>query len=253
MNAIDLQITFEGVSFSYSKNHWILNNITEKIDFGEFIGVIGPNSGGKSTLVKLILGMLNPTIGEIKINNKSPKKSSHLLGYVPQLSVIESSFPCNIHQLIQMGEVTGKVFFPISKKSSHERADELVEVLGLQDKVKEHFNYLSGGFQKRVLIGRSLMCEPKILVLDEPTAGLDPDAENGIYQLLAELNKDKTIIVVSHDLNFVSRYMNRVFCVGEHFHVHATEDITDEMARLLYRQDVRLVKHNRNEGVCENH
>ena len=210
-------ISIENVSFGYNKDN-ILNDIILSIDAGDFIGIVGCNGSGKSTLLKLLIGQLNPSKGKIKFFDEEISKSNNLdkIGYVSQISMSTgASFPATVEEIV-MANLYSKIgFMKFPKKEHKEKVKESLKIVNMEDYSKRLIGNLSGGQQQRVMIARALVSDPKILILDEPTTGIDAASEEQLYNLLEKLNKESkiTIIIVSHDFAKITKYTNKIFVV----------------------------------------
>ena len=235
-------ISIENLSFSYG-GPLALENINLTVPRNEFLGVVGPNGGGKSTLLRLILGLLKPDTGKITVLGKTPEKGRESIGYVPQHSHIKRDFPITVEDAVLLGRLgKSKSFWGYSKidKSITEKALRETEIIGLRNR---RLNTLSGGQFQRVLIARALVCDPEILILDEPTANIDLRMEEDIFDLLKKLNDRATIIIVSHDVGFISQYVNQVACLNRTMICHQTAAISGEIIEELYGTPVQLIQH----------
>lgn len=241
---MDPVITFKDVSFKYDSNP-VLENINFKIHKNDFIGLIGPNGGGKTTLLKLMLGLLKPLKGSITISGLTPQKARNIIGYLPQYFNMDESFPITVEEVIAMGEFNIFSLFPfIRNKKEIKDALKKVEIENL---AKKQYGTLSGGQRQRCLIARALASKPKILLLDEPTSSVDSHVEQDIYELLKVLNKEITIILVSHDLGFISKYIKKVFCINKQIVCHKTGEISiNEIINEAYKSDVKMISHECN-------
>ncbi len=244
-------IEINHLSFSYNGNP-VLNDITLSIDEKEFLAVIGPNGGGKTTLVKLMLGLLKPDSGDIQIFNKPPKTVSHRIGYVPQDVAINKSFPISVIDIVLMGRLRLHRWTRVSEKDkiAAKSALDCLEMLEFQN---QKIDDLSGGQRERVFIARALATDPDMLILDEPTANIDSHGKSHFYGLLKDLNKTKTIIVVSHDTLVMSSYVTSVACVNRNVHYHDGAEITDEMLDMGYQCPVELIAHGIPHRILKTH
>jgi len=238
-------IVLEDVTFSYDGVP-VLEGASLAVPTRDFACVVGPNGGGKTTLLKLLLGLLTPQKGTISVLGRSPVAARSHVGYMPQSADIDPSFPVNVLDVVLMGRLQKtRPFGPYSPgdKAAALRCLEEVDLAGLRARP---FGKLSGGQRQRVLIARALACEPKLLLLDEPTANLDAQAEGEFYELLRTLNEQMTVVVVSHDLSFVSAFVQTVICVGieRTIHVHDTTDLADDRVHTAYGDHIRMVLHN---------
>ena len=243
-------IDIGALNFSYGSVP-TLSGIDLQLDEGEFLGIVGPNAGGKSTLLKLILGLLQPQSGRVRVLDRSPRAASRLLGYVPQHPSFPRDFPITVEQVVQLGRMgmnrNGALLDALwpGRMSSTDREashDALAEVEA-GSIAKRQIGSLSGGQLQRVLLARALVGEPRILILDEPTANIDQRLEGEIFDLLKALNARMTILVVSHDIAFISRYVSRVACVNQTLVCHRTDAIDGSMIQDLYGEPMRVIAH----------
>ncbi len=234
-------IEYAGVSFSYNAAK-ILDNVNLTIGLEEFACIVGPNGGGKTTLIKLALGLLRPATGQVRLLGDTPKVTRKRVGYMPQNAQVDSRFPIAVRDVVFMGRLDERSFGSYSQEDRAivERALSEVGLERLQDR---SYATLSGGEQRRVLIARALACDPELLILDEPTANLDPEAERELYHLLSKLNQWMAVVVVSHDMHFVSQFVQRVICVMRGVQVHQTSEITDRSIAEVFRKQMRIVHH----------
>ena len=235
------------VSFSYDGVP-VLEDVRFTIPRNAFISIVGPNGGGKTTLLKLMLGLLKPTRGSLEVLGTSPARARTRVGYMPQHAQLDPQFPVSVLDVVLMGRMgKGKGWGPYSRQDRAVALDSLRK-LEAEDLKDRPFMALSGGQRQRVLIARALACEPEMLFLDEPTANVDPAVETELFELLHDMSKAITVLVVSHDLGFVSHYVQSVVCVNRRVMVHPTADVTGEVIRDLYLTDVCMVRHHHREG-----
>lgn len=238
----DIVISLENVNFSYSDEP-ILKEVNLEIHDREMIGIVGPNGGGKTTLLRLILGLLQPDQGKIYVFGDVPERSSHKLGYVPQHMQFDNRFPVSVLDVVLMG-LTGKSGFgPFSKKRVR-AAEEALETVDLLQYGKNRFAELSGGQRQRALIARALSSSPEMLLFDEPTANVDTSAGEKLYQILDRLNQSMTILVVSHDIGFVNHHISSVICVNHWVQVHPTSELAGQNIIDLYGNEMALIRHD---------
>jgi zinc transport system ATP-binding protein len=234
-------IEFNGLSFSYPQTP-VLQDVTFSIARGDYACVVGPNGGGKTTLLRLILGLLAPTRGSVRVFGRSPIEARRRIGYMPQHAQLDPQFPVRALDVVLMGRLVGWSFGPFGRADKARALAALAEVQ-LADFARRPFAALSGGQRQRVLIARALACEPELLLLDEPTASLDPGVQDEMHELLHELNTRLTIVLVSHDVGFVTGHAKTVVCVNREVHVHCASSMTGDMIQTLYGQDVHMVQH----------
>jgi len=237
-------ITTEHVSFAYNGDV-VLDDVNMAVEEMDFVGLVGPNGGGKTTLLKLMLGLLQPTAGRIRVFGQNPTMGRRMIGYLPQHARIDPRFPVSVMDVVLMGRVTADSRVGPYRRGDRDAAVKALQQVSLYDLRRRPFAELSGGQQQRVLIARALAAEPRMLLLDEPTAGLDLKMEEELYTLLSELNRRMTVVLVSHDLGFVSRFVRTVVCVKRRVVVHPTSEITGEIIREIYGADVLMVRHDR--------
>jgi len=238
MNVIEI----EDVSFSYGDIP-VLDQVSLKVPELEFLGIVGPNAGGKSTLLKIILGLLKPRAGKVQVLGATPRQARRNLGYVPQYPAFTRDFPVTVEQVVLMGRLgQGRIIGGYSRRDRDIARRVMIET-EIGDLAQRRIEQLSGGQLQRTLVARALACEPKILLLDEPTANIDMRVENELFDLLKILNERMTILVVSHDIAFISGYVHRVACLNRTLICHHTEDIDGQVIQQLYDGDVRMVAH----------
>ena len=245
-------ITVKNLWFSYDAQV-ILEDVNLTIKQGEFIAVIGPNGGGKTTLIKLILGILKPQRGEITVLGQPPKAAARRMGYVPQNTNISKVFPISVMDVALMGRLgkAGRAWR--YSEADRRRAEEALDRVGMLEHKKSPVLNLSGGQRQRVFIARALASDPEILFMDEPTDSVDQEWQAQIYNLLKELNKSITIVVVSHDISILSSYVKSVACVNRTVYYHDAAEITEEMLGKMYQCPVELVAHGVPHRVLQSH
>jgi len=216
-------IKIENLSFSYDKQK-VLEDINLEVQEKDFLAIIGPNGGGKSTLLKVILGINPIKEGTIQTFGEVPQKNLAKIGYVPQNTNVNTDFPIKVLEVVLMGHIGTKR--PLFGYAQEEKACALgaLAQVGMEEYANEKIGSLSGGQRQRVMIARALCANPKILILDEPTASIDIDGQKQIYELLQVLNKSITIIVVSHDISVVMQYANKVAHINKRLTYHDTSE-----------------------------
>lgn len=237
-------ISLKDVSFSYG-GPAVLGGVNLTIAERDFVCVIGPNGGGKTTLIKLMLGIIDPDTGLIEVSGRAPRDTSVDIGYMPQSAQFDPQFPVNVTDVVLMGRLgKGRSVGPYNR-TDRDVATKSLDEVGLADMAKRPLASLSRGQRQRVLIARALACRPKILLLDEPTASLDPAVQEGLYALLEDLNQRLTVVMVSHDIGFVSVFFKTVVCVNRTVHTHASDELTERDVANMYGREVRLLHHAR--------
>jgi zinc transport system ATP-binding protein len=240
-NANNNEIILKNISFAYKQRN-ILENVDLVIEKGEFASIVGPNGGGKTTLLKLILGLIKPNKGQIRIFGKSPDKVRPQMGYMPQYAHLDMDFPATVMDVVLMGRLK-KTTLWFSKKDKV-KALNAIDKIGMTTFINTEFNELSGGQKQRILIARALCSNPDILLLDEPTANVDHQTEENLFSILQKLNLKMTILLVSHDLGFVSKYVKSVICVNRQVVIHPTTLINGAMIKDIYHGDLKMVRHD---------
>lgn len=228
-------IEMKNVSFQYEYTQ-VLKNISFKVEEGEFLAVLGPNGSGKSTLLKLLLGLIKPMSGEIELFGQSTEafRKRELIGYVSQKSnAFNSGFPATVEEVVKSG-LTKKIgLFKRMPKDINRKVQEALESVGMEEYRTRNIGQLSGGQQQRVFIARALISDPKILILDEPTVGIDHENVQSFYDMLAMLNEErnKTIILVTHDVDTVSNRISHVACLNQTIHFHGYKKDFDTISQ----------------------
>lgn len=235
-------ISFENVSYAYNHIN-VLEDISLEIKAEEFFGIIGPNAAGKSTLLKLMLGLLEADKGNIKVLGHAPADTRHLIGYVPQAPSFPRDFPIKVEDVVLLGCQKPSKYFGGFSSEERRLALAALEVVEIEKLAGLPIAELSGGQVQRMLIARALAGQPEILVLDEPTANIDAQAEENIFSLLKQYNQHMTIIVVSHDIAFISAYVKRVGCLNKRLVCHATESISGKTMEELYGAPIKMIHH----------
>lgn len=240
-------IELEDVSFSFG-DFPVVDGVSLSVEEGEFLGLVGPNGGGKTTLLKLMLGLLEPDRGQVRVLGGGPGEQRRHLGYVPQFATFVRDFPITALETVLQGRLGRTRLFGGYTADDHRiarRAMTEAEIAGLEQRP---INALSGGQLQRVLIARALASEPRVLLLDEPTSNIDLRAEADIFDLLKRLNARMTIIVVSHDIAFISSYVSRIACLNRTLVCHQPSALTPELIRQLYGEHVQAIEHRHHHG-----
>ncbi len=252
MNTQQPVIEMKDVWVSYD-TQTVLEGINLTVNETDFIGLIGPNGGGKTTLLKTLLGLLHPNRGEVRIMGKSVADGRCYMGYVPQSIELDRQFPIRVWEVVQMGLLgCRKPFTPVSA-AEREVIQYALEQVDMADLNQRVIGELSGGQRQRVYIARALASHPQILLLDEPTASVDPQAANNIYELLRRINQTVTIVMVSHDMNVVSSYVKSIGCLNRRLHYHGTKEVTQEMMDAIYECPIDLIAHGLPHRVLSAH
>lgn len=239
----EIAIDIQNLSAGYD-TETIIENVNLQIYQKDFFGIIGPNGGGKSTLLKAILGLISIQKGKIRIFGKPPKQGRKYIGYVAQYAEFDKNFPISVWDVVLMGRRSIRGLSPKYSKMDKQEAKKALEMVELLDYKNRHISELSGGQRQRVFIARALAANPRILLLDEPTASIDKDMRETIYQFLEEINKDMTIVLVTHDIGVLSSYVNRVSCMNRYLFTHDDDRyISPEMIEKAYSCPVEMIAH----------
>ncbi|MBI2216194.1 MAG: metal ABC transporter ATP-binding protein [Candidatus Rokubacteria bacterium] len=227
----------------------VLEDITLTVERGDFLGIIGPNGGGKTTLLKIMLGLLVPSSGEVRLFGEPIERFDawHRLGYVPQKVVFDPTVPATVEEVVTTALAARAGLFRRLSRAERQRAMDALILAGMDRHRAGRIGHLSVGQQQRVLIARALVTGPEILILDEPTGGVDPEAQASFYALLHTLNREQgvTLVLVSHELAVVARAVTKVACLNRRmvFHGGPAEALTDAGLAALYGSSARLVSH----------
>lgn len=226
-------IEIKDLSVGYDEG-LVLRNVTLDVYKNDFLGIIGPNGGGKTTLLKSILGVVPISSGEINFFKEGDKISHLNIGYLPQINKIDKNFPISVYDVILSGLTLEKSFFSKYTKEQKAKALDVADRMGLSSLLDRPIGNLSGGQLQRALLGRAIVDEPEVLILDEPNSYVDKKFEKDFYQLLGDINKDTAIILVSHDVGTVISLVKNVACVSGCLHYHPGTDITTEWLEQSY-------------------
>ena len=235
-------IEFQKVTFSHGRNE-VLKDVDLVVEKGDFFAIVGPNGGGKTTILRLILGLEVSSKGKIKVFGEKPDRSVEKVGYVPQFSNHDRMFPISVKDVVLQGLISRNSFSPFYNNRDIIKVEAVMDLLGLKGRAGDRFGDLSGGLKQRTLIARAVVSDPEILLLDEPVSSVDSSVEKDIYDMLVELNRKMTIVMVSHDLGFVSQYVNKVGCVNRTFVCHRTEEMSAEIVEGMYSGKNIMIKH----------
>ncbi|WP_347549570.1 metal ABC transporter ATP-binding protein [Pseudalkalibacillus hwajinpoensis] len=251
-NIIDLQT----ISFHYGDSY-VLEDITFSIPKGAFVGLVGPNGSGKSTLIKIIFGLLKPQKGHVHIFGKKINKFHDWskIGYVSQkANSFNSGFPASVFEVVSMGLTSKLGLFRFMKASDRKAVMDALKLVGMTDFASSNIGELSGGQQQRVFIARALVSNPEILILDEPTVGVDANSTSDFYQLLGKLNRENgiTLLLVTHDIGTITDKVSHVACLNRTLHFHGEtkefEQFNDHELSGFYGHHVHVLNHDHGHG-----
>lgn len=238
----DKVISLEGVWAGYD-NEIVLQDVNMSVYAGDFVGLIGPNGGGKTTLLRAILGLLPPLRGEIRIMGLPPAQGRRYIGYVPQQVEFDRDFPINVWQVARMGRLGQRGLLQHFTAEDEEIVAEALRTVHMLELRNRPIGELSGGQRQRVYIARALASQPEILLLDEPTASVDAEVSHSIYETLSQLNETITILLISHDMAAISAHVKSVGCLNRKLVYHGDKHLTSEMLDEAYHCPIDLIAH----------
>jgi len=247
-------ISLQNVWVRYNESV-ILEDISLSVREGEILSIVGPNGSGKSTLLRTIMGFKEPYRGTVTVMGKAPRKAPRgSIGYLPQKSAVDYTMPVSAFDVVAMARYAGKGVFERLNDEDRARIEEVLKLVEMADKMDRHFGSLSEGQKQRVLIARALAVGPKILLLDEPSTGLDALAQDNFYQMLLSLRTslNLAIVMVSHDIGAVSSIVDRLACLKTRLHFHGTpgECLSNETLSSVFGKNVYYVRHDKNCDGC---
>jgi zinc transport system ATP-binding protein len=238
----NIVIKLEDVHFSYT-NVLVLEGVDIIVSEFDFLSIIGPNGGGKTTILKLILGLIEPSKGTVRVFNAPPQKVRKYLGYLPQHTTFDFDFPITVQEVVLMGRLGKRGLGKKYTKNDRLICLNALKQVGMHDHKNTDIGRLSGGQRQRVFIARALSTEPRILLLDEPVSSVDTQWQQTFYELLHELNKKMTIILVTHDISVVSTYIDKIACVNKKLYYHGSKKEGMHKVSEMYECPVQLITH----------
>ncbi len=242
MSVNDSCISVKDLSFKYDKE-WVLKDVSFEIEKGDYVGIIGPNGGGKTTLIKILLGLINPTKGKVRCACSDKRHLGHRIGYVPQLMGEGTrNFPATVEEVVKIHAYPQR-----GKKAKMKEVEKALKRAGVWDIRDQLIGELSGGQLQRVLIARALIGKPEVLILDEPTLAIDISGKNEFYDFLSDLNKQGiSIILISHDIDTIALHVKHVFCLNQTLVCHGTpkDIVNDEALKKLYGSNMKKIDHS---------
>lgn len=238
---MDALVEIRNLSAGYGQNI-VLRDVNLSIQQFDFVGVIGPNGGGKTTLLKALLGLLSPISGEINFSESMTEGNSHRIGYLPQINNIDRKFPVTVFDVVRSGLMSRKRLTGRYTSTENDRANDLMEEMGISAIRMKAIGELSGGQIQRALLCRALVNNPKLLILDEPNTYVDNRFERELYEKLKVLNDKLAILLVSHDLGTISTYVKSYACVNGSLHYHSGNKVTPELLK-SYECPIQIISH----------
>lgn len=235
-------IRLTGISAAYDQKK-VLENVNLEIAEKDFLGVIGPNGGGKTTLMKIILGLLKPTSGRIQFFEAGKEVDEITMGYLPQYNRIDKKFPISVYEVVLSGLNKQKSLFRAFSKEQHEKVRQTIVRMGLEGLEQRGIGQLSGGQLQRALLGRALVSDPKVVILDEPNTYIDKRFEARLYALLEEINKERAIVLVSHDIGTILQNVKSVACVNGTLDYHPDTEVSAEWLETQFECPIELLGH----------
>ncbi len=246
-------VSIEDLTVKYGETTAI-SDISLEIAEQDYLCIIGPNGGGKTTLLKALIGLVTPTAGKIRVFGKRPGQSKRLIGYVPQVTSLDRNFPINVHEVVLSGTLNPSLtLLHRYGKYDRQRAEKLLAQVGISNLKARRISDLSGGEFQKMLIARALAVNPKLLLLDEPTASVDAKSRDQIFSCLEELNKSITIILVTHDLFAVSSQVKSLACLNRNLVYHGETELTEEVISTMYGCPIDLIAHGVPHRVLKEH
>ncbi len=235
-------IVVQGLWAGYDREQ-VLEDVDLTVYERDFVGLIGPNGGGKTTLIRVLLGLLPPTRGEVRIMGQPVREGRRVLGYVPQVVAFDHEFPISVWEVARMGRLGRRRLLQRYTAEDDAIVEKALRQVDMLDLRQRPIGELSGGQRQRVYIARALAAQPEILLLDEPTSSVDPQVSNSIYELLRQLNEHVTILLISHDMSAISSYVKTVGCLNRRLFYHHGAEITSDMLELAYQCPIDLIAH----------
>ncbi|MFC1964449.1 metal ABC transporter ATP-binding protein [Chloroflexota bacterium] len=221
----------------------VLEGIDLSIEQGDFLAIIGPNGGGKTTLLKVILGLVTPSRGRVSVLGRPPQRSRNKFGYVAQHNLFDHAFPISVWDVVLMGRYGKAGLFRRYSREDKRTAESTLQTVGMLDYKDRQIGKLSGGEQQRVFIARAMVTEPKLLLLDEPTASVDSTMQTEFYEILEKLKQQMAIVLVSHDISAVSIFVDKIACLNHQLFYHGSKEIEPEVLEATYKCPVQMIAH----------
>ncbi len=235
-------IELENISAGYEGKS-ILHDVSFSIFRNDFLGIVGPNGGGKTTLIQIVLGLLKPLKGRVHYYRENTETASLHIGYLPQYNTFDRKFPISVREVVLSGLHSRKKIFHAFSKKDKLQADEILETMGLLDMANKSIGELSGGQRQRILIGRALICRPEMLVLDEPNTYIDQHNQEVLYEILNDINRNCAIVLVSHDVGTILQNVKNIVCVNNTTHYHAASEMDEHLLESVFGCPFEIIAH----------
>ena len=239
-------VELQGVTAGYNGSR-VLRDVDLRVMPGDFVGLLGPSGSGKTTLLRTILGAVPVQAGQVRVNDKAVRGRRNRAGYVPQLETIDWNFPVTVEEAVMMGRTMSNALFPWFRKQERELAYDMMERLGIANLGKRQIRQLSGGQQQRVFLARALVSNPELLLLDEPTSGVDVKTRDDVMHLLHDLNHaGVSIILTTHEINAVAVHLPRIVCLNGSIVADGPphQVITPHILREVYGADMPVIQYH---------
>jgi zinc transport system ATP-binding protein len=231
----------------------VLESISLVLERPSFVALIGPNGGGKTTLLRVVLGLVQPDRGSVRVLGRTAREARSRVGYVSQNPAVDSQFPISVQDVVLMGRITGGRFVRTFSAADRAAADRAIARVGLSHLRRREIGALSGGEFRRALIARALAVEPDMLLLDEPDTHLDPTAARAVHDLLGDLSRRMPVLMVSHDLSVISPRATGIACLNRRLHYHRPGELTQATLEAIYGCPVELLAHGVPHRVLPEH
>jgi len=248
----DIVVSIDNLSVDLD-GRTVLEEANLEVKEGDFLGLIGPNGGGKTTLLRAILGLVKPRSGGVLVYGMSPEAARTRVGYLPQKSLFDQKFPISALEVVMMGRYGRRGLFGRYSLEDRDAALAALSAVGMRESADREIGALSGGQQQRIFVARAIVSEPDLLLLDEPANGIDSSRQREFYELLSELNEKMTIIMVSHDISAVSTYVKKIACVNRRLFYHSSKELTAEEIEEAYKCPVEMIAHGVPHRVLREH
>jgi zinc transport system ATP-binding protein len=241
----DVSAGYDGVS--------VLEGINLSINQNDFLGIIGPNGGGKTTLFKVILGLVKASRGRVSVFGDTPEKGRKYIGYVSQHGLFDLTFPASVWDVVMMGRLGKRGLFRKYSKDDRDATLRALEAMEILDYKGQQIGKLSGGQRQRAFLARALVTEPELLLLDEPTASIDTPLQTDFYELLKRLKQRMAIVLVSHDISTISIYVDKIACLNRELYYHSSKELAAEELEAAYRCPVEVIAHGIPHRILKEH